>query len=151
MEREKTWNAWIKRDNEYTRCYTFRYTIIEFRLCEATRVLQHIHTKHNAFSTFARTSYINRSIDSVGNATFYRINNIGHKADSGWKMRRWYFRFVVKYVRHMSNGIATNNNTLTPWANFIIKSTLFDSVSRFDFVSPGGENPVFFFSYALHH
>lgn len=52
--------VWIERDNEYTRCYTFRYTIIEFRLNELTT-----HSKRIAFSTFACTSYINRSVKEM--------------------------------------------------------------------------------------
>lgn len=80
-------NVWTGgNDNEYTRCYTFRYTIIEFwmemsmctYLCRTYRTslaFAHIHTHIH-----------HTSIDRIGggNVTFYHINNIGHKAD-GWK------------------------------------------------------------------
>lgn len=108
------WNAWIGCDNEHTRSYTFRYTIIESKLKE--RRMQHSFRMYTACSTIVlypsdtyrrdvggnhqtfnehstaqhstpHTSWINRLQEMLH---FYRINNIGHRDDDSFKMLEAY-------------------------------------------------------------
>lgn len=101
-----------------------------------------LHISNVSHFEHVQYAYITHQSIGRGNATFYRINNIGHKAD-GWNTSPMFVSLLkVSYTVESARA----NSTLTPWAQFIIKSTLFDSVS---FWLGGEENSTFFFQ--SHH